>query len=371
MPRIVLLTSLALGAFLAAYLFTKATRHAPATPISSASPHVESPPPAAVAKPPAEDAPPGMVWVPGGEFTMGTDDPEAAPPEHPAHRARVDGFWMDATEVTNAQFRKFVDATGYVTVAERPVDWEVMKTQLPPGTPKPADADLAPGSLVFAPPGEPVPTDDYSVWWRWTPGASWRHPEGPGSAIDGKDNYPVIHVCFDDAAAYAKWAGKRLPTEAEWEFAARGGLDGRTFAWGDTFQPAGKPLANTWQGHFPDRNTRDDGFERTAPVGTYPPNPYGLSDMIGNVWEWCSDWYRPDAYRAPAAQGLAVNPSGPDSSFDPDEPYQPKRVTRGGSFLCSPNYCSNYRPSARRGTATDSAMSHLGFRCVASPKKQP
>ncbi len=329
-------------------------------------PQVVKPP---AAKPPVGDAPPGMVWVPGGEFTMGTDDPEAPVPEHPAHRVLVSSFWMDTTEVTNAQFRKFVDATSYKTIAERPVDWEVMKTQVPPGTPKPPDDKLVPGSLVFTPSDQPVATSHYSDWWRWVPGANWRHPEGPGSSIEGKDDYPVVQVAYDDALAYTQWAGKRLPTEAEWEFAARGGLDGEKYAWGDTFQPGGKPLANTWQGRFPDFNSGDDGFRGTSPVATFPPNPYGLSDMIGNVWEWCSDWYRPDTYRALPVHVATPDPKGPEKSFDPDEPFQPMRVTRGGSFLCSPNYCSNYRPSARRGTATDSAMSHMGFRCVISAKK--
>jgi formylglycine-generating enzyme required for sulfatase activity len=309
--------------------------------------------------------PPGMVWVPGGEFTMGTNDLKAEPTEKPAHRVKVDGFWIDATEVTNAEFRKFVDATRYVTTAEKPVDWEVMKTQVEPGTPRPPDEQLAPGSLVFTPPAGRVSLDDISNWWSWTKGADWRHPEGPGSSIEGKDNYPVVHVSFDDAVAYAKWAGKRLPTEAEWERAARGGIDGKRYAWGDAFAPDGKRMANTWQGTFPQVAAEDeDGHPRLAPVKSFPPNAYGLYDTIGNVWEWCSDWFRPDAYRLNADAGLVVNPKGPARSYDPREPYQPKRVTRGGSFLCSSNYCSNYRPSARHGTATDSGMSHLGFRCV-------
>ena len=309
---------------------------------------------------------PGMVWVPGGEFTMGTDDPQAAPAERPPHRVRLDGFWMDVTEVTNDEFRRFVEATGYTTTAERPVDWEQLRKQLPPGTPKPTEDRLGPGSLVFSPPDHSVSLNDQTAWWRWAPGADWRHPEGPDGTIDDKDDHPVVQVAWDDALAYATWAGKRLPTEAEWEFAARGGLESRKYAWGDVFQPSGKPLANTWQGHFPDANTRDDGFDRTAPVRSFPPNPHGLHDMIGNVWEWCADWYRPDAYRLAPAESVVLNPTGPDAGFDANEPYQPKRVTRGGSFLCSPNYCSNYRPSARRGTATDSGMSHLGFRCARS-----
>jgi formylglycine-generating enzyme len=308
-------------------------------------------------------SPPGMAWVPGGEFTMGTDDPEAAAAERPAHRVRVDGFWMDVNEVTNAEFAKFVAATGYKTTAERPVDWETLRKELPPGTPKPPEEKLAPGSLVFFPPEHAVALDDQTAWWRWVSGANWRHPEGPSGTIEGKDADPVVQVSWDDASAYATWASKRLPTEAEWEFAARGGLDGRKYAWGDQFQPGDRPLANTWQGHFPEKNTREDGFDRLAPARSFPPNAYGLHDMIGNVWEWCGDWYRPDAYRG-AGSTVLVNPTGPDAGFDPNEPYQPKRVTRGGSFLCSPNYCSNYRPSARRGTAVDSGMSHLGFRCV-------
>ncbi len=308
--------------------------------------------------------PPGMVWIPGGEFTMGSNEPDAPPAERPAHRVRVDGFWMDTAEVTNARFREFVAATGYATTAELPVDWEQLRMELPPGTPKPPDDRLAPGSLVFFPPDRRVSVRDREAWWRWVAGANWRHPEGPGSSIEGKDQHPVVHVSWDDAVAYAKWAGKRLPTEAEWEFAARGGLEGRKYAWGDDFRPADKPLANTWQGHFPETNTLDDGFLRTSPVNVFPPNGYGLHDTIGNVWEWCADWYKPDAYRSSSGQEVAVNPRGPSASFDPNEPYQPKRSTRGGSFLCSPNYCSNYRPAARRGTAPDSGMSHLGFRCI-------
>jgi formylglycine-generating enzyme required for sulfatase activity len=228
---------------------------------------------------------------------MGTDDSQADPAERPAHRVRVSGFWIDRTEVTNAAFSQFVNATGYLTTAERPVDWNQLKTQVPPGTPKPSDEQLAPGSLVFTPPDHPVPLDDFTNWWRWVPGANWKHPEGPGSSIEGKDVHPVVQVSWYDAVAYARWAGKRLPTEAEWEFASRGGLEGKKYAWGDEFQPAGKTLANTWQGHFPETNTDEDGFPRTSPVKSFPANGFGLYDMMGNVWEWCSDWYRPDTYR--------------------------------------------------------------------------
>ncbi|WP_165072492.1 formylglycine-generating enzyme family protein [Paludisphaera rhizosphaerae] len=341
------------------------TQPAPAATTSPASgePSASSAAPEKAAVPPPE----GMVWIPGGVFTMGTDDPEAHPSERPAHKVKVDSFWIDATEVTNGQFRKFVDATGYKTVAERPVDWDVMKTQLPPGTEKPPEEMLKPGSLVFTPPVGALPPgglDDISNWWRWTAGADWKHPEGPDSSIDGKDDLPVVHVSFEDAEAYAKWAGKRLPTEAEWERASRGGVEGQKYGWGDTFSPEGKRLANTWQGRFPEVVEDHDGYPRIAPVKMFPPNAFGLYDTIGNVWEWCSDWYRPDSYRMNGDTTLTINPKGPDQSYDPDERYQPKRVTRGGSFLCSSNYCTNYRPSARQGTATDSGMSHLGFRCI-------
>jgi len=327
MKRTLIFAGLALGAFAASYAVTQFA-NAPPT------------------------GPPGMVWVPGGEFTMGSDHPGAPNVERPAHRVRVDGFWMDEHEVTNAEFRRFVEATGYVTTAEKP----------------PKDG-VAPGSLVFMPPPGPVPLDDPKQWWKWVPGATWQHPEGPGSNLDGRDEHPVVQVSWDDAVAYAKWAGKRLPTEAEWEFAARGGLTGKKFTWGDDPPAEDSKLANIWQGDFPHHNTKLDGYDRTAPVKSYPPNAYGLYDMAGNVWEWCSDWYRPDSYtQRPSA---AVNPPGPPAAWDPREPNSIKRVTRGGSFLCHVTYCESYRPGARRGTDFDTGMSHIGFRCVrpASPDR--
>lgn len=321
-----------------------------------------------------DDTPPGMIWIPAGEFTMGSTDPLARPDESPKTRVRVDGFWMDATEVTNAQFAEFIKATGYKTIAERAVDWEELKKQVAPGTAKPADELLQPGSLVFTPPDHPVDTRDFSQWWSWTNGADWRHPEGPSSSIEGKDNLPVVQVSWDDAVAYCKWAGKRLPTEAEWEYAARGGLDGAVNGWGN--EPVDPKRANIWQGHFPDKNTADDGFARSAPVKTFPPNGYGLYDMAGNVWEWCSDLYRPDTYARRALElgkdGVAVNPTGPQASLDPRNPYaRDSRVQRGGSFLCHDSYCASYRPSARMACPPDTGLQHLGFRCVISKDQWP
>ncbi|MBN8644306.1 MAG: formylglycine-generating enzyme family protein [Planctomycetes bacterium] len=310
----------------------------------------------------------GMVWVPGGEFTMGSTDPLARPDEAPRHRVRVAGFWMDATEVTNAQFAAFAEATGYKTVAERPVDWELLKKQLPAGTPKPSDDMLRPGSLVFTPPDHAVDLNRFDHWWTWTPGASWRSPEGPGSGVADRGDHPVVHIAYEDAVAYAKWAGKRLPTEAEWEFAARGGLDGRVNVWGD--EPVDPKRCNIWQGHFPDRNTFEDGFARTAPVKSFPANGYGLYEMAGNAWEWCADLYRPDTYAryvvaAGGPEEVVDNPQGPDRSLDPRNPHAPEsRVHRGGSFLCNDSYCASYRPSARMAAPPDTALAHLGFRCV-------
>src|SRR5262245_11166444 len=265
-------------------------------------------------------SPPGMVWIPGGVFTMGSDDELAWPDEKPAHRARVAGFWMDETEVTNAQFGAFVEATGYVTTAEKPVDADEVLRQSPPGTPPPPKEKLLPGALVFTPPPGPVGLKDFTQWWKWTPGANWRHPEGPGSGITGKEDHPVVHVSWYDAAAYAKWAGKRLPTEAEWEFAARGGLDGKTFVWGDEKPSDTRIFANVWQGEFPHRNTSLDGHERTAPVRSFAPNGYGLYDMAGNVWEWCADWYQIDLYRHRTGKEVIDDPAGPPKSFDPRQP---------------------------------------------------
>jgi formylglycine-generating enzyme len=314
--------------------------------------------------------PPGMVWIPGGEFTMGTDSDLGWADEKPAHRVRVDGFWMDETDVTNAQFRRFVEATGYVTTAEKPVNAEEILRQSPPGTPPPPKENLLPGSLVFMPTSQPVTItgrDAHRQWWKWTPGANWRHPEGPDSSIDGKDDHPVVHVSWFDAVAYAKWAGKRLPTEAEWEFAARGGLDNKPYVWGDDKPTDANIHANIWQGEFPFKNTALDGYERTSPVKTFAPNGYGLYDMSGNVWQWCNDWYKVDLYRDRIGKGVIANPVGPEKSFDPRQPYTPLRVQKGGSFLCNDAYCTRYRPSARHGCTPDTGMSHMGFRCVMTP----
>jgi formylglycine-generating enzyme len=312
----------------------------------------------------------GMVWIPGGEFSMGSTDPLARADEAPIHRVRVDGFWMDATEVTNRQFAEFVQATGYETIAERPIDWEELKKQVPPGTPKPPEEELLPGSLVFTPPTNAVPLDAVRHWWKWTTGANWRHPDGPLSSIEGKDDVPVVHVAYVDAVAYATWAGKRLPTEAEWECAARGGLERKVNVWGD--EPVDAKRCNIWQGHFPDKNTAEDGFVGAAPVKSFPPNGYGLYDMAGNVWEFCSDLYRPDTY-AQRTSATTVNPTGPTRSFDARNPHEPVvRVIRGGSFLCNDSYCASYRPSGRMATSPDTGLSHTGFRCVVSaPPPEP
>ena len=272
-------------------------------------------------------APPGMAWIPGGTFTMGSQAEMVRPDEQPAHRVRVDGFWMDTTEVTNRQFRAFVAATGYVTTAEKAPPLDEILAQLPPGTPPPPAEMLVPGSLVFTPPVTPG-----TPWWVWRAGVHWRQPEGPGSSLDGKDDYPVVHVSWDDATAYARWAGKRLPTEAEWEYAARGRLEGQPYVWGEARPEGGPARANTWQGTFPVHNTGADGYLGTSPVRAYAPNGYGLYDMAGNVWEWTQDWYRPDTYARRAGEAITVNPQGPDRSYDPRQPTIPKRVTRGARF---------------------------------------
>lgn len=319
------------------------------------------------AKPPGP-APEGMVWIPGGEFSMGSDDPttslcggkDAMPDARPIHRVSVDGFWMDKTEVTNAQFEAFAKATGYVTIAE-----QTPRAEDFPGAPP---ENLVAGSVVFSPPDTPVPLTDHMQWWAYVKGANWRHPTGPGSDLRGRDNYPVVHIAYADAAAYAMWAKKRLPTEAEWEFAARGGLSGQLYAWGDDLKPGGKWMTNIFEGKFPMNDTGEDGFKGIAPVAQYPPNGYGLYDIAGNVWEWCSDWYRPDTYETNARATVARNPQGPESSFDPSEPGTKKRVHRGGSFLCTDQYCTRYMIGTRGKGEPDTGTNHLGFRCVAGPK---
>jgi len=344
MKRTLLFVGLAVAAFAAAYATTRLFHQTP--------------------KPPE-----GMVWVPGGEFVMGSSHAKAPRNEQPAHSVKVNGFWMDEHEVTNAEFRRFDEATGYLTTAEKVPDWEEMKKQLSPDTPKPGPEKLVAGSMVFSPTAGAVPLTDAAQWWKWVPGACWKHPEGPESNLTGRDDHPVVHVSWDDAVAYVKWAGKRLPTEAEWEFAARGGLAGKKYTWGDDPPAEDSKLANIWQGDFPHNNLKLDGYDRTAPVKSYPANGYGLYDMAGNVWEWCSDWYRADAYARRGGEAV-VNPQGPADFWDPNEPRVPKRVTRGGSFLCHITYCESYRPGARRGTAQDTGMSHLGFRCVQSPSSE-
>jgi sulfatase modifying factor 1 len=313
------------------------------------------------------EPPDGMVWIPGGEFSMGCADPRGQPfggPDpmrdaRPVHRVQVDGFWMDRTEVSNAQFAAFVAATGYVTVAERSPRAEDF-----PGAPP---ENLVPGALVFTPPDGPVSLADHYVWWSYVPGADWRHPTGPNSSIEGRDDHPVVQIAHDDAVAYAQWAGKRLPTEAEWEFAARGGLAGTMYPWGGEFQPGGTFMANTWQGAFPGNDSGADGHAGVAPVGRYPANAYGLHDVSGNVWEWCSDWYRHDTYAtAIAGPSPQRNPAGPPDSFDPLEPGERKRVLRGGSFLCSDQYCARYIVGTRGKGESSSGANHIGFRCVKS-----
>jgi formylglycine-generating enzyme len=315
--------------------------------------------PANGARPPGPPPAKNMVWIPGGEFLMGSDD--FYPEERPVHRVAVDGFWIDRHPVTVAEFRRFVKATGHVTVAEVAPD----QAEYP-------DADpelLVPGSLVFNASDGPVDLSDVHNWWSWTPGAQWRNPEGPHSTLHGRELHPVTHVAYADALAYCTWAGKGLPTEAQWERAARGGLEGKVFCWGDEFAPRGKMMANTWQGQFPWQNLMLDPFERTSPVKRFPPNGYGLYDMAGNVWEWTADFFSPrhaDAAEHPCCTPLNPRVGSAEQSYEHGMPgaHIPRRVTKGGSHLCAPNYCLRYRPAARQGEAIDTSTSHIGFRCV-------
>jgi formylglycine-generating enzyme len=361
---------IAVGA-VAGVAFALLLRQQKSVHMASAAPQFESTVANRAAAP--GEPPEGMVWIPGGEFSMGAVDPlgqdanvvgmQAAEDSRPIHRVYVDGFWMDKTEVTNRQFAAFVKATGYVTVAERKPRAEDF--------PEVPSEELIAGSVVFTPPDHAVPLDSHFRWWSYVDGANWRHPEGPASDLRGRDEHPVLHVAYEDAEAYAKWAGKRLPTEAEWEFAARGGLSGQLYPWGNEFKKGRRFLANTHQGHFPDHDTHADGHGGVAAVSQYPPNAYGLYDVAGNIWEWTSDWYRHDYYAELArAGGVARNPKGPDSSFDPDEPGVPKRVHRGGSYLCTDEYCSRYMVGTRGNGEPSTGTNHLGFRCVKSPPSE-
>ena len=332
--------------------------------------------PLVVSPPEDSTTPEGMVWIAGGTFLQGAvaHDKMAMEHEKPAFKVVVDGFYMDVTEVTNAQFAKFVKETGYITTAEREIDWEEMKRQVPEGTPKPHDSILQPGSLTFKKAKVSVPNlYDFSQWWRWTIGASWQHPNGPDSDIKGKDNYPVVQVTFEDAMAYCEWSGRRLPTEAEWELAARAGSNGTTYFWGDDASVLDEK-ANTWEGEFPVENTKGDGFELRAPVKSYAANGYGLYDMAGNVWEWTSDWYNTNYYKESTISNKTLrNPQGAGTPYTANNPYAKEKVIKGGSFLCSASYCASYRVSAKMGSSTDSSLEHTGFRTVATVDmlKQP
>ncbi len=313
--------------------------------------------------------PQNMVFIPGGEFLMGSDSRLARINEKPSHKVRVSGFWIDKTDVTNAQFATFIKATGYVTTAERKPTWDSLKAQLPANAVKPDDSKLVAGAMVFIGTKQAVPLNDWPRWWAFVPGADWRHPEGPNSNIIGKEEYPVVQVSYEDAQAYAKWIGKRLPTEAEWEFAARGGLEQANYSWGNEFKPQGIVMANTFAGkQFPVIDASYQSKVHPTKVGSYPPNGYGLYDMAGNVWQWVADWYRADAFMQAVQLNDSKNPQGPHTSYDPYDrntpANAPKRVIRGGSFLCDENFCSSYRPSARRGVDPDNPMSHIGFRLV-------
>lgn len=308
--------------------------------------------------PPPGPAPEAMVWVPGGTFWMGCDDCDM-PDAEPVHLVSLDGYWIDKTPVTNAEFEKFVKATGYVTIAERKP-----KAEDYPGA-KPEM--LVAGSIIFNPPKQAVPLDNAYVWWKYQKGANWRHPQGPGSDIKNLPDYPVVHIAWLDAVEYAKWAGKRLPTEAEFEFAARGGLDRNKFAWGNELKPGGKWVANIWQGKFPNADSGEDGYKSVlSPVTAFPPNGFGLYDVGGNVWQWCADWYRPDYFEKIASNVAVKNPQGPSDSYDPQEPGIQKRVQKSGSLMCSDQYCARYHVGSRGKGAIDSGASHIGFRCVKS-----
>ena len=311
--------------------------------------------------------PKGMVWIPGGSFVQGAvpQDKMAMKHEKPQHPVKVDGFFMDITEVTNAQFSEFVEETGYVTVAERKIDWEEMKKQLPEGTPKPHDSIMQPGSLMFKKSKESLPNlYDFSQWWEWAIGVNWKHPSGPDTNLAGIENHPVVHISYEDAQAYCKWAGSRLPTEAEWEYAARGNSNNTIYFWGDERNKLSEK-ANSWEGNFPVNNTLEDGFERTAPVKSYPPNGFGLYDMAGNVWEFTTDWYNSNYYdKLAIKKDTAINPQGADKAYNPNNPYLQEKIIKGGSFLCSDSYCASYRVSSRMGTSMDSSSEHVGFRTV-------
>lgn len=295
---------------------------------------------------------------------MGSDNADSKKDEKPPHKVKVTGFWLDATPVTNKQFKEFVDATGYVTTAEKAPTLEEIMSQVPPGTPPPPPELLVPASLVFKPSSGPVPLKSNRVWWEWKPGASWKQPLGAGSSIEGKEEHPVVQISWYDAVAYAKWAGKRLPTEAEWEFAAYGGKENPIYSWGNEEFCEENPQVNIWQGDFPYKSTKPNGYMGTTGVTTFKPNPYGLYDMGGNVWQWCSDLYHASHYQNEEKKGLVVDPKGPTTSLDPEEPFATKHVHRGGSFLCHRSYCKGYRITARMKTCPDTSLNHLGFRCA-------